>query len=383
MTTVSTAPTRAVATKRTRVRFALTESGANYVRVWCTGAPEGSKLAERIKKLGYASGTPRTLVFEGDGGSDHPWFYTFDKGGLYTLKAQEYTKGNAWGGGYLNDPRGAPTETKVGSEATLTVIIGERLTHQLGHGPDQATLVVWVWNDTIHETSVPQGHPERSPAIVSPTGGRAQAAAGATGVRSALSTFGGSGGSAIGNLLDGSSLLSFFVQLQATFDFHLTAAGRHNVDDTDNTVTTELSANVSPEGLPQALALLARRIYRHLTNDNGTGPGTSAYHRVSSNDRIDWLNVPIMMSCTPETTPNMIGDLARVLYEHAGGSGAPAVAIHGNNTTTSQLPTVGSADRLVGLHKAFFTALASNAPASTTGQGSLAARLASYGFKPS
>ncbi len=382
MATLATVPARPISGKKTRAVLTLTEANTNYVRVWCTAAPEGSKLGNKVKALGATATSPRVQVYEGQGGRNHPWVETFDKGGLYTLKAQEYTKGNAWGGGYLNDPRGAPTETKVGSEASLTLIVGERLVHQLGHGPDQATFVVWVWNDTIHETNTSNGYPENTPGIVNPTSERAATAMGRSEVRTALSAFGGSGGSAIGNLLNGGTLLSFFSdELRVKFDAHLVAASRHTANDTDNTATAELSSTVSPEGLPQALAILARKMRNHLLNDDGEGPGSSDYHKVSGVEKMDWLNVPIMMSCTPETAPNMIGDLGRVLYDHVGGGGAPTVAIHGNNTTTGQVPSFTS-DRLIALHRAFFLALASNAPTSAIGQGSLAARLSNYGFSP-
>ncbi len=375
MTTVSTVPTLVASGKKSRVKFTLTESNTNYVRVWCTAAPEGSGLGNKILALGKIASAPRVQVFEGQGGADHPWANTFDKGGVYTLKAQEYTKGNAWGGGYLNDPRGAPTETKVGSEATLSLLVGDRLTHQLGTGPDQATLVVYAWNDTIRRTSKAT-HGEDSPAIVNPTSERARAAAGKAAV---LTQLGFLVDDTLTSLLGASSLLGVVADLQSKFDTHLTFASRHDTNDTNNTIGTELSTTVSPDGFPAALALIARKIRQHLTNDSGSGAGSAAYHKVSGNEKADWLNVPIMMSCTPETATALLSDLVRSVYEHVGGPGAPTVAIHGNNTTTTQVPaTIGS---LVELHRAFFTALALNAPTAVAGQGSLAAALASYGFK--
>jgi hypothetical protein len=380
--TIATIPTLAQAAKKTRVVFTLTGVGANYIRVWCTNAPEGSVLSNQLRAMGPASSSNlRVQVYEGDGGRAETWRNVFDKGGLYTLKAQEYTKvggRGTFGGGYLGDPRGAPSETKVGAEATLTLTIGERLTHRLGFGKDQATLVVWVWNASIRRTSTTQGHGESTPSIVDPTSERARIAMGDATVRTRLSAL---DNASIGSLFgtpDG--LLGCLQDLQESFDEHIDYTGRHSVDDTDNAIGAELVANISPDGFPTALARIARKVLQHVTNDNGAGPGSAAYHNVT-NEKMDWLNAPIMMSCSPDTVPNMLGDLFRAIYNHAGGNGVPTVAIHGNNTTTGQLPGVTTRS-IPELHKAFFDALAKNEPTSTIGQGSLAAALGNYGFKP-
>src|SRR5688500_19809668 len=100
MATLATTPTYPVPTRPALVVFSSSVGASNYIRAWCTVAPEGSELANRIA----ANRLNRALVYQDEGGSKHPWRYTFDKGGAYTFLVQEYTKGNHWGGGYEGDP---------------------------------------------------------------------------------------------------------------------------------------------------------------------------------------------------------------------------------------------------------------------------------------
>src|SRR6185369_12938032 len=161
MTSVATTPTYPIPGRETRVIFTIS---ANFVRVWCTVAPEGSELANKLK----LTTQNRVLVYQGDGGQHNPWRFNADKGGKYTLVTQEYTRGTAYGGGYQGDPNGVESETKSGSETTLSLFIGQRMTSTIGIAPDSATLVLWVWDGNIRPTTLAtQG--ENSPAIVADT----------------------------------------------------------------------------------------------------------------------------------------------------------------------------------------------------------------------
>jgi hypothetical protein len=374
--TIATIPALAVPKLPAKVIVTPADGSCNFIRIWCTVAPAGSELDGKIKELRQQSTASRLLVFSGPPGSSHAWRPTLDKGGAYTLILQSYAKGNTWGGGYFGDPRGAPTETKLGGEETLTLYIGERLEHEVGTGPDTATLVTWSWNDTIRRT-LSAVHGETTPAIINPSSDKARTAAADNGVDLTVRDLANEN---FLGMLGVSAQLGLLQNLQQTFDAHL-ADAVHNATDTNNQITAELVASTSPDRLPEALNIAYQKIRGHLLNDaSGSGsppaygPGTADYHRISSQDRIDYKNAPLVGSCTPETSVAMLADLVR------------AVEFHMEDATFHSSPDLSVPDINQGgaaslVHYAFFTALAKAEQTPAPGQGSLASKLAAYGFR--
>jgi hypothetical protein len=80
VTALSTIPAYAPRGRKVSVIFTLTESGSNFVRVWCTAAPLGSALRQKLD--GDADPLNRVQVHQGQGGENHPWRETFDVGEL-------------------------------------------------------------------------------------------------------------------------------------------------------------------------------------------------------------------------------------------------------------------------------------------------------------
>jgi hypothetical protein len=188
VTTLATMPVYAPPVRETQVIFTLTGTGANFVRVWVTVAPPDSELRAKLEQ----STQSRVEIYKGEGGDKAPLRRKFDKGGKYTLVAQEYTRGASdYGGGYEGSPDSAPSETKVGSEVTLELFIGQRMTAEIGSSGDAATLVLWVWDNTIRATTIAV-HGEASPALQSdqPTA-RALAAIESATVQAALEAIAG------------------------------------------------------------------------------------------------------------------------------------------------------------------------------------------------
>jgi hypothetical protein len=288
VTTLTTNPTYPVPTRACELVFTLTEAATNFVRVWVTIAPEGSELDIQLTR----ERKTRLEVYAGNGDAEFPFAFTPDKGGKYTFVAQEYTKGNAVGGDYEDDPRGAPAETKVGSEATLSLYIGQRLTQKLGTGGDTATLALWVWNDTIRATTV-EVHGELSPAIESGSASSqaAKNAAESTSVLAAVAALAGVAvDTAIGTM---SSLVSNFA---ARWNVHVGSAAFHANADTVNPMPAGLSTASEPGNLREFVnqALLLMR--QHFTNDDGTGEIDAAdYHHVDTKVN-DWASMPIVPS---------------------------------------------------------------------------------------
>ena len=87
---ISTVPTYAVPNHPAQVIFQPGNGATNFVRVWATTAPEGTKLRKQIDddKLN------RELIYQGPGGTDYPLRITFEKGGAYSLILQEYERGD-------------------------------------------------------------------------------------------------------------------------------------------------------------------------------------------------------------------------------------------------------------------------------------------------
>lgn len=376
MTTVATLPAFPVPARETQVVFTLTGAGANFVRVWVTVAPDGSALAGQLAK----STQNRVVVYQADGGVNQPWRFTPDKGGPYTLIAQEYTKGSGYGGGYQGDPNGAVSETKVGAEVTLSLFIGQRVTQAIGVSPDSATLVMWVWNDTIRRTLLAI-HGEDSPAISALTPSpRAKAAMGSVAVVTALAALVDvATATALGSL--SSMITGIFLAINGHNP--TTAGSVHNAADTDNIVKDSNASTPSPAELPQFVNDALLRMRQHRLNDNGgsvTSPGgtdSAAYHRRSGANRADFVNMPLYKS---------VGDLdeayaalADIWRAHEGHR--VNLTVHGAADTTNTLTALPP---ILEVHRQFLAVLAAPSPPTPPAQSVGVMRLISQaGFKES
>ena len=372
MPTLSSLPTYPIPNREARHFFTLTESGSNYVRVWVTIAPEASELASKLKE----STQSRFVVYQGDGGQDQPWRFTADKGGKYTLVAQEYSKGSGFGGGYEGDPLGAPTETKVGSEATLTLEIGQKFTQRIGFGADIASLVMWVWAATIRKTTVAL-HGEDSPRIESDAPAPlAKTAMETTAVLTALANLADTTCStALGTL---STIVSEMVtDLNAHNAMPSTV---HNAADTVNAIPKELGAAPTPQTLVEFVNDALLKMRRHRLNDHGgdplagTAPGTgsAAYHRVGGNNKGDLANMPLFQSVgSQEEAYGGLADIWRAHEGHRVNTG-----VHGTADSTNSLAAL---PKILEVHRQFLTVLASSSPAAPPAQSSGAQLLISVG----
>lgn len=370
MTTLSTVPVYPPPNRQINVVFSLAGVGSNYVRVWCSNAPPGSVL--RTKLDGTSDPRNRVNVYEGDGGSDHPWRETFEVGGKYTLVAQEYTRGaEAFGGGYEDDPDGAPTETKVGAEATLSLYIGQRMSMPVGVGADTAELVLWVWDDTIRASSIAL-HGEVSPALVnaSPSTKMRTAMESAT-VLAALDALAGVAvATAIGDIgtLVSDYLWSWNQHTPEVATIHAIPGDMHNHIQSGITATT-------PADLIIFVNLALPRMRYHFTND-GTlgmvdfGRNSVDVHEVGGNVKNDQLNMPLVQSVAGAGEAYIgLCDLYRCLAAHM-----LDTTVHTAADASEVLPST-SATKLLELHKAILAVLASSSPAVPATQSSGAAYL--------
>lgn len=369
-TTFTSAPALIAPGQKASLVFTLGGAGANYVRVSCTVAPDGSALDKILKDTGASS--PRTQLYQGDAGAANPLVYTFDKGGTYTLVAQEYTKGATpgFGGAYEGDPRGAPEETEVGSPTTLTVYVGERVTMPIGVSPDTAELTLFVWNATICATTL-ASHGQVTPAIVNPATPRAKTAILDSSVVSALAALADVAAStAIGDVSD------FVSNYITKFNAHIirTTGSTHANADNDNGIPTALSAPPTPQSLTNFVTLALKALRQHEANDSGTGFGsaTSDYHSTA-----DMTNQPLVRGVSgPVDAYGALGELFRC-YEAHRALGTP---VHGTADTTNTLATEA---KLLAVYTAFNARLAASAPSPVSGENTASALFRAIGAKVS
>lgn len=347
MTTLSTIPAFPPPSSDIQIRFALTQAGANFVRVWVTDAPPGSELRGKLA----ASAQNRFPFHEGDGGEAHPVTTRFDVGGKYTFVAQEYSRGASnYGGGYQRSPDGAPSETKLGAEVTLELFIGQRMISTIAAGSDQISLVLWVWGDRIQGTSNAV-HGEDTPAIQSASGTpRANAVAesrsASHGIVAALAALRGTLVSdAIG------SPQAVLADLVAKWNAHMTESGGvHNANDGDNAIPAGLANAATPDGLAQVAGEILSRVRQHYTNDpvlggSLAGRDKASYHQLSGTKRNDNASMPVISGAGgAQDAYWLIADLCRSYEAHR-----VSLAVHGATgaAALAALPPIMQIGRLV------------------------------------
>jgi hypothetical protein len=250
----------------------LWTGGGNYVRIWCTNAPPGSKIRKSMDETGAS----RFLLYAGDNTTE--WVTEWDKSGTYSLAAQEYRRGaSTTGGGYDGSPSNAPSETKTDVETALTVSVADRLEIPLGLGRDTATLVLFVHAETIRATTI-EHHGILSPAIINPGSDRAKLAAEDATVKASVEALkDAAAAAAIGNVY---GVIDDFV---SKFNAHriLTAGTVHASADNGNAVITVAVGVKSIEALIAAVTDCRRMFDRHARNDvdgSGTNSASPDFH---------------------------------------------------------------------------------------------------------
>lgn len=365
MATLTTLPVYAPPTRETQVIFTLTESATNFVRVWVTVAPPDSELRGKLEE----SAQSRFEIYAGPGGTEIPLRRKFDRGGKYTLVAQEYRRGASdYGGGYQKSPAGAPSETKVGAEAALSLFIGQRMTAEIGANGDTATLVLWVWDQHIRATSLGV-HGEESPALQrdTPTP-RTRAAMESAAVEAALA---GLAGQAVATATgDPSAILDDFITVWAG---HLADGISHADADTLNGLAAGLSGSPSVSSLKDALAEILPRVRYHYLNDAVlgnvvNGRDSAGFHNLIGKKN-DNANLPLLAGVSDADAYWALAELHRSYEAHR-----QSVTVHVTADITHVLDPLPP---LLALASLFFGVLASPNPTVPPAQSTGAQRLIS------
>lgn len=383
MADLTYSPTYPVPKFQTTVTFSLTQSGTDFIRVWCTIAPTGSELDNRIN----SSHDPRNRVVVFEGSPSTPWNFSFDKGGKYTFVAQEYLKGSGYGGGYQGDPNTADKEAMVGAETTLTLHVGQRVTQPIGPPGSQATLVLWVWDNHIRATTK-AFHGEDTPAITATAPDPVlKTAIESSTLVAPLATLINS------NLSDGlvtGDLSTWTTLLFSGINAHFADLGMHAAADDYNAIAASYGSLVDQKSFIEFVNQALKALRQHVTNDLGvsvdpllgpkaSGPDSGNFHHFLGAYISDRQAVPLYTGVS--TFAEAYGALADVWR---------CFDLHQNHTAphdpggTMTIQPIGTLPEIQRVHKAFLTVLAAASPATPPAQSTGVQNLISLaGFKES
>lgn len=355
--TLSTVPAQPVALRECRLSLAATVG--NFVRVWCTDAPPGSKLRAELD----ATGATQVVVAAGEAGQNIP--FTADRGGAYVFRVEEITKGaSQFGGVYDTDPNKAPSETLVGAPVIRTLYFASPLTCNLGAGQDTAELLIYVLQDEIIATTASL-HGVVSPALRNTKTGLAKVAAESTAVRSAVTALVGTASTILG------TTSTWLDSLIDAFNAHRADATVHASPDTDNVVKADFRGATTTEGQKRSVGAIRKALDNHLRNDNpaATTPGTgsAAYHSAA-----DWTSAALPLSASDQlATLVSAADAYRAYDAHRANT-----AVHAAPDTTH---FAAPPSTLLALHVEFLKQLAAQTPMTPPNEHSAKSLLMSGG----
>lgn len=335
--------------EQVEVTFTGLDSDTNFVEVFAISAPEKSSLHTRIEE----STKERVRVHSGE--SSRSWIVKPDVGGVYTYTLTEQTITSPSLSGFHKDPGGAPSPVIVAS-TTLTLVVGQKLTHPLGTSKDFAELTLFVWNDTIRATTL-EVHGIVTPAILNPSSVMAASAIEDTSVSGAVAVLIESTATTIvGNIA------TVFAGMRDDYQAHIANATHHNAADTTNTIGDGYTATTAP-GAEDGINALFQAYAGHLSNIV-TSPATAPH------DLVDGSNGTVTGGAGQgaETKIAALADFYIAYSAHIANA-----SIHNSADVTNTLTALPP---LMNLHRYFFEALASQTPTTPTGQNSAVATLA-------
>jgi hypothetical protein len=338
---VSLAASVAVVTVDAPIRLTFTATTGNFVRVWCTAAPTGSKLRGKLDE------NKSTRVHVQDSDSGREFDYTFDSSGAYQFAAQELTKGAApYGGGYQGAPDADRAETLIG-ETALTFYVATAIKATIGQGQDTGDLILYVANDLIKETTIAT-HGRATPAVEKPRTDKATTAAEGSALATALADLvGTSATTALG------SLSTVTTNAIDKFNLHIASGTFHATPDVDNAISASFRSPTCAEALKRSLAALLKALSAHTRNDSvvtPAGTGSAAWHGTV----VDWASIPLFeSSATVADHVRALADAWRSFEAHR--TAAAHLAPDTTNTLTA-LP------KLLNVHRLFLRELASLNP---------------------
>lgn len=349
---LSTSP--AYPTAGQRVRVSWTGASGNYVRVWLTAAPLASKYRGQLDE----SESNRVQLHEGDVAAS--WTFEPDVGGGYVLTVQEYDKGaSSYGGGHALSTDAYQTETKNGSESSLTLYCAQWVEVPVGPQGRQSRARMLVHGQTIRATTV-QSHGEKTPRLIPVNDVPiVQAAIEDATVITKLANL-----DAV-NMTTGLEVIAtVYEDIRAEFEDHLSEASVHANSDTDNAVAQafKLTPTATIDAVRESIQELARRMTNHMLNrDDGEATGTQDYHESGGSTIQDAANLPQIRSIGDLPSAwNALIELHRSYEAHR-----QSTSVHNSADSTNVL---GALSEMGQLHSAYLDAVATTEPTAASTQ---------------
>lgn len=270
--TLTTSPEYPVPKQKVKLNFS-SDAGANFVRLFLSDAPVGSKEYDKKKE----SGAKQYQFYEGPIQSQPAFEPAIT--GKYRFVVHEISRGSSWGGGYKEDPAAEQTETLI-AQGYFSVVVGARVTLTMHAGDQRATLVLYAFDDYVRATTKAL-HGEVSPALINASGPIAQNVVQDGTLVGAVSALADQLASTL--IGDPSGVLDNII---TKYEAHRASAVFHSSADSDNTVSSDFSGATTAKSLQRSAQEVYTKLNRHMTNDDGagTGEGSGSYH----GGGIDW-----------------------------------------------------------------------------------------------
>lgn len=234
--TISTTPAYPAAAPRgsCSVLFAHTQTSATRIVIRPVAAPPESSYGKELAKRERLPGVELPIL----NGEIGTWSVEVDYPGVYTFEVDEV--GVSTVAPRFEDDSVGKAEPTILETSTVRIYFGERVNVPLQAGNDSAQLVLYVWDDTIRETTFAQ-HGIDSPAIENPR--RSKIVDIAMQDESLKEKVSALVGVTVTSLLSGVS--SLFNEVRAMYASHAGSSTYHASADTDNAVPSTWSAGDS------------------------------------------------------------------------------------------------------------------------------------------
>lgn len=249
MATLVSAPQYPIPKQTCKITFTGLDPETNFITLFPVTAPVGSSLREAIDSSKGAR------VNNHQGASNEPWIFTPEVGGVYTFFLQETSIRASSGSLFQNDPTGA-SNPSITAQGEVVLYVGEALQLTIGDSPDEVTLRLYVWNDTIRSTSIAV-HDEDTPALIEPGSPAAENAIYNSGVTDAVTELVNKSATAVAGTLPAD-----FVTVRNLYQAHADSIVAHTNNDDVNTLSSGYTAT-NPKAAESAIKALRAAIDAH------------------------------------------------------------------------------------------------------------------------
>lgn len=363
MPSLTLAPSLPIPETKVKVSFSGLNSATNYVRLIPKIAPEGSGIARIIDQAELDSTTPAP-VFEGKSAAE--WDASFEVGGIYTFRLFEETRSTV-SARFDGDTQGAANPSPV-ADSDVTIVVGTKLTLQVGQQPHTATVTVFAWGDYVRPTTIGE-HGIVTPKIESTSSPEAIAAVNTSAVISAVAAL----SNATFTTILGDLQTTVWGPLVTAFNGHIATTPRHTSADPYSTISAGLSVS-TPQRREKAINEFIRLLGNHMNSTTVPDPsGDQSDPPLTIHGAKDGVSVQLILGTGRNTAEqySALADASLSFSEHVDADSP----IHGGSASAYVIPTTP----LFAIHLEFQRVLRSASPTIPSEVSGAVARLTTAG----